>query len=598
MRKIGFLLSVLLVSMLLQTEAMLAAAPDTLWTATYGGTNIDVIADILPLPEGGFVATGYTRSYGTAAGRNLWLLRADSAGTLQWSYGYGVNDDEEGFAVQPTADGGFLAAGYTKSLGNGKKDVFLVKTDQDGNQLWLKTFGGSEDDECYSMIRCADGGYLLGGVTSSMGNGSRDGYLIKLDSLGNFLWEKTLGGMSSDGIMDIIQTGDGGFAFTGWTFSEGPGFLGNAWLGKTDSTGQLQFSKAFGGSDVDRGNSLLQLSDGGFLLTGYTDSYGAGNYDVLLIRTDASGNQEWLKTFGGSGRDYGNAILPMPQGGFLIAGYTLSFGAGGDDVFLVGTDAAGNWQWQQTYGGSASDVANTAAPAGMAGFWIAGHTLSSGAGLHDGYVIRLGTVSMPVFQPQADSLYLGSVTAGDTLQGTLTIANPGEAALHISHIFIDTPGFSVLPDSATIAPDSAFNFSVTFATDSSSGRRSANLIFTHNAPSSPDTVVVIADVLTALAHRKVVIPESLQLLGNYPNPFNPQTVIAFRLHKAARCRLTIMDALGRVVNSYDLGKQTPGLHRITWNGKDHNNRNVGSGLYLYRLEADGFFRSGKMLLLK
>ncbi|MCB0312233.1 MAG: hypothetical protein KDH84_03055, partial [Calditrichaeota bacterium] len=269
---------------------------------------------------------------------------------------FGGEDDEEAYAVLQTADGGYVFAGYTKSLGLGGNDVLLIKADSIGNSQWIRTFGGAQDDEGYSLQQTTDGGFIIAGVTSSFGAGGRDVWLIKTDSAGNETWNRTLGGFGSDGAWSVQQTSDGGYILTGWTFSYGPGFLGNAWLVKTDSAGIEQWDQVFGGDDVDRGYSVRETTGGGYILTGYTSSSGAGLYDMLLIRTDAAGNAEWNRAFGGSGRDYGNAVQQTSDGGFIITGYTLSFGAGGDDLWVVKTDSSGNEAWNRTYGGGSSDV--------------------------------------------------------------------------------------------------------------------------------------------------------------------------------------------------------------------------------------------------
>lgn len=154
----------------------------------------------------------------------------------------------------------------------------------------------------------------------------------------------------------------------------------------------MVWNKFFGGNDVDRGLSVQQTIDGGFILTGYTASFGAGLDDMLLIKTDASGNLQWQKTFGGSGRDYGNSIIQTSDKGCVITGYTLSFGAGGDDLWIVKTDSMGNQLWSKTLGGAQSDVGNYLIETSDESFLITGHTLSFGAGLHDVWLIKLASI--------------------------------------------------------------------------------------------------------------------------------------------------------------------------------------------------------------
>ncbi len=325
-----------------------AQAPDTIWTKTLGGSNIDIGTCVQETTDGGFIITGYTRSFGSMSGRNVLLIKTDQSGNIIWINGYGGNNDDEGNSVVQTSDGGYVACGYTKSYGSGGNDVYLLKVDANGNQLWDRVFGGTSDEEVYSMVLTDDGGFLLAGATSSFGSGSRDIWLIKTDASGNQQWTKTIGGLSSDGARSISKTFDGGYIITGWTFSYGPGAVGNVWLVKTDTAGNMVWNKFFGGTDDDRGLSVKQTTDGGYILTGYTASSGAGLDDMLLIKTDSLGNAQWQNTFGGSGRDYGNSVIQSSDGGFVVTGYTLSYGAGGDDLWIVKTNELGNQLWSKT----------------------------------------------------------------------------------------------------------------------------------------------------------------------------------------------------------------------------------------------------------
>jgi hypothetical protein len=386
--KISLIISLLFIFL---PELIFSQAPDTLWTKTFGGSNIDIGHSVQETFDGGFIITGYTRSFGTASGRNVWLIKTDLSGNELWNNTFGGNDDDEGYSVQQTSDSGYVITGYTKSFGAGSNDVFLIKTNSSGNEEWSSTFGGSQDDEGYSVEQTADDEYIVAGVTSSYGSGSRDVWLIKVDSTGNEVWNKTFGGFSSDGAWSVQQTVDKGYIITGWTFSNGLGYLGNVFLVKADSSGNEEWSKAFGGTDVDRGYFVEQTIDSGYIITGYTSSFGAGLDDMLLIKTDKSGNEEWNKTFGGTGRDYGYSVQQTTNRGYIITGYTLSYGAGGDDVWVVKTDINGNEEWNNTYGGVYSDVGYSIKETSDGGYIITGHTLSYGSGLHDVWLIRIGS---------------------------------------------------------------------------------------------------------------------------------------------------------------------------------------------------------------
>lgn len=376
-------------AVILSCEDARTQSLDTLWSRTFGGTNIDVGHSVEEASDKSLIITGYTRSFGSLAGRNVWLVKTSREGVLQWMNTFGGSSDDEGYSVVQTNDGGFAVAGYTSSFGAGGKDVYLVRTDSLGNQLWSANFGGAQDDEGYSLLQTSDGGFLIAGVSSSFTSGSRDVWLVKTNASGVIQWSRNHGGLSSDGAWSVELSADGGFIVAGWTFSYGPGAVGNAWLVKTDSAGNLQWQKPFGGTSVDRALDVC-LAGGGYALTGYTSSSGSGLDDMLLIRTVSLGNEIWTRTFGGSGRDYGQSITRSSDGnGFLIAGYTLSFGSGSEDVWIVRTDGNGNMLWSRALGGSASDAANSVHLTYDGGAVVAGYTLSYGAGVHDLWLIRL-----------------------------------------------------------------------------------------------------------------------------------------------------------------------------------------------------------------
>jgi hypothetical protein len=202
----------------------------------------------------------------------------------------------------------------------------------DGNKLWEKTFGGSGLDWGSSVQQTRDGGFILVGTTTSFGAG--DVWLIKTDANGNKQWEKTFGGSNVDSGWSVQQTSDGGFIIVGNTASFGARW-GDVWLIKTDADGNKLWDRTFGGSDWDWGFSVQQTSDGGFILVGETTSFGAGEADVWLIKTDADGNKLWDRTFGGSDWDWGFSVQQTSDGGFIIVGATRSFGAGDYDVLLI-----------------------------------------------------------------------------------------------------------------------------------------------------------------------------------------------------------------------------------------------------------------------
>ena len=220
--------------------------------------------------------------------------------------------------------------------------IVIVSMQKPGPAItFKKTFGGSNWDWCESVIQTLDGGFLAAGGTESFGAGCVDFWLIKTDKNGNKIWDKTFGGSNSDGCLSVIQTTDGGFLAAGYTYSYGAGNR-DFYLIKTNSRGDSLWAKTFGGSNADDCNSVIQTSDGGFLAGGYTCSYGAGKADFWLIKTNSQGNKIWDRTFGGSGCDGCESVIQTADGGFLAAGYTKSYGAGEADFWLIKMDAEGN----------------------------------------------------------------------------------------------------------------------------------------------------------------------------------------------------------------------------------------------------------------
>jgi hypothetical protein len=306
----------------------------------------------------------------------------------QFCKAIGGEDDDVGYSLIQTSDGGYAIAGATKSFGAGDWDAYVVKLDANGNLQWTKTIGGPASDDGGPLIQTSDGGYAIASYTNSFGAGDWDVYVVKLDAHGNLQWTKTIGGKKEDMGFSLIQTSDGGYAIVGFTFSFGAGYT-DVYAIKLDANGNLQWTRTIGGPGHEVGNSLIQTSDGGYVIAGFTTSFGAGGEDVYVVKLDAHGNLQWTKTIGGRGNEAGFSLIQTSDGGYAIAGATRSFGAGEADVYVVKLNANGNLQWTKTIGGLASEAGLSLIQTSDGGYAIAGFTTSFGVGEADVYVVKL-----------------------------------------------------------------------------------------------------------------------------------------------------------------------------------------------------------------
>lgn len=338
------------VVMLLVFSTAIAQNPgDTLWTRIYGGTLWEQGYSVTPTDDGGFLAVGMTATYG-AGSADFWLVRTDAWGDTLWTRVYGWAREEIAWDVCPTFDGGYIVTGHTSSTTTETSSIWLMKIDSTGDTLWTRIYGGPSWEKSFCVRQTADSGYVVIGRTDSFGAGNYDVWVLRTDSFGDTLWARTYGGSAREDGYGVQQTSDGGFIFTGDTYSFGSGGS-DVWLVKTDANGDTSWTRTFGGTSSDGGNSVQQTSDGGYIVAGNTFSYGAGSADNYLIKTDSNGNMVWSQTYGGSLAEMDQEAWQTMDGGYIIGGRTESYGAGEKDFYVVKTDANGDTSWTRTYGG-------------------------------------------------------------------------------------------------------------------------------------------------------------------------------------------------------------------------------------------------------
>jgi hypothetical protein len=324
---------------------------------------------------------------------NLCLIVFAETESTTWTQTYGGPDNENAMALVETSDGGYTLAGTTgPGMGLGG-DCWLVRTDATGNMEWNKTYGGPETEHVMSMVATSDGGYAIAGNTGSdFFTGGGDCWLVKTDAYGNMEWNKTYGGDGSEMAFSVIETSDGGYALAGYTGSPDgentTGFDAENWdvlLVKTDQHGNMEWNQTYGGPEDDHARSLVETSDGGYALGGTTTVF--GSTDLWLIKTDAAGFMEWNRTYGGPEIDWAWSLVATSDGGYAIAGITGTNPTFAGDSLLVKTDEFGNVEWSHTYGGPDNDQGKALVAMSDGGFAIAGNTNSSGAGSYDFWLV-------------------------------------------------------------------------------------------------------------------------------------------------------------------------------------------------------------------
>lgn len=338
-------------------------------------------------------------------------------GQVEWIKSFGGSGDDTAQAIVATSDGGYAVLGFSNSIDGDLtdkttevNDYWLLKLDADGNLEWNKTYGGSKDDRGQSLVQTSDGGYAITGYAmSDDGDGSNnegfhDNWILKLDASGAIEWEKSFGFSGHDHSYDILQTDDNGFFFVGFldiTSARADGNtekgntsltahgVGEFWGTKIDPKGHLQWRGYFGGTNNDRAHAVVQADDGGFVLSGFTESddYDVsdtrGSYDFWVVKVDRNGNLLWERSFGGTGIEISQDITKTDDGGYVVAGHTFSSNTdisknnGESDMWLVKTDSTGNLVWEKSYGGTGFEAAHAVSFSKDGGFIIVGNSRSS-----------------------------------------------------------------------------------------------------------------------------------------------------------------------------------------------------------------------------
>ncbi|MBT8378769.1 MAG: T9SS type A sorting domain-containing protein, partial [Ignavibacteria bacterium] len=368
-------------------------------------------------------------------------------------------------------------------------DVWLLKTDNSGDTLWTKTYDGGDADLGYAVQNTSDGGFIIVGTTRSFGSGGFDFFLIKTDSSGDTTWTKTYGGSNDERAYSVMQTSDDGYIIVGETTSFGNG-NDDAWLVRTNSIGDTLWTKSFGGAESDEGHSVIQTSDGGFVIAGVKES--SVTYDDMwLIKTNSSGEMLWEKTYdyGVGDNEEGNSVVQTSDGGFAICGLGTNISGFSEDILIIRTDELGDTLWTIAYGDSSYDVGNSIIQSSDGGYVVAGTEES----------------------------------------------------------FLSWTNFLLMKIESDLLPSVDEKF----------------------------------------------IPSEFSLSQNFPNPFNPNTIIKYQIPEISFITLKVFDVVGNEVVTLVNEELSAGEYEVEFDGSG-----LSSGIYFYQLKAGNFIQTKKMILLK
>ena len=357
------------------------------WAKSYGGSDTDIATSVQTTADGGYVVAGWTNSFGYS-NYAAWVLKLNSTGNITWEKAYGGSDGYRAYWITETGDGYYVVAGYNESYDTYKFDGWVMKLNSAGDVVWQYSYGGNSGYEIlYYVQETDDGGFILAGYSSSFSSGGdRDAWLLKLKSDGSVAWSKTYGGNYDDEFYTVREVSDGYIA-VGYSESYSANEDRDVWAVKVDTNGNILWQHTYGGGSDDEGYAINRTSNG-FVIAGYTKSYGAGGEDVWIISTDSNGNVLWDKTYGKNKDEEARSICVLNDG-FAIAGFTDSFGAGYFDYWLIKTNASGGIVWQKTYGGNDYDRSYSLEHTADGGFVLAGYTGSFGAGGYDVWVVKV-----------------------------------------------------------------------------------------------------------------------------------------------------------------------------------------------------------------
>ncbi len=459
------------------------------WTKNFGGNASDIANDFITTSDNALLIVGHTLSNNqdisnNNGGADVWVLKTDLDGTIQWSKTFGTTANEMAHGIAKTSNDEYIIAGTTHASGNGKGDAYLLKIDIDGNVIWEKTFGGEKFDGFQKIRATANQSFLVAGTTNSSENapnqasGQGDIWILNIDADGNIIWEKTFGGSRSDLLEDLTIDSAGDIYLTGSTFSKDGNFQSNTtfmndgFVLKLDADGNLLWGQQYGTDTPDGFNAITTTSNGTIAMLGYegiqntTVSGIQGKYeqDIWLQQINANGQVQLSQNLGGSAIDDGDAIGTTTDGGLLVAGTSLSFDGdisspkGKKDIWVAKLDASGNMTWRHNIGGTAQDEARAVLQTADGNYFVLGTTYSDNGNLNN----NKGSEDIVLTKIEGEFVFAVSLGADQSIcQGeSVTIIPFPNSCDDCSFVWSDGSNNA----SITVAPSQNASYAVTVTT--------------------------------------------------------------------------------------------------------------------------------------
>ncbi|MDJ0890497.1 MAG: hypothetical protein QNK18_04795 [Gammaproteobacteria bacterium] len=357
------------------------------WERTFGGALEDKAHAITVTANDHIWVAGYSRSH-IGFEYDAWVICLDRGGRLVWDRRFGGKRTDQIYAMAPTSSGGVVVAGYTRSQGAGGSDAWIVRLDSRGNLVWERTFGGEREDRARTVAATGDGGFVVGGFTRSGDSENADGFVLRLTADGSVLWSSVFGDAEEDGIFGIATMPAGGFVATGYTDQTGDhGY--DLWVLRLNEKGGTVWTRQLGLGSFDAGAAVAATADGGAVVVGVTSEDSFTQDDAWVLRLDADGVLLWDRRLGGPKVEAAWGVVATNDGGFVVTAATSSFGAGSVDAWLLRLDADGAVNWERAYGGKAWDRPTAITMTKDGDLLMVGSTTTKGAGYEDYWVLRL-----------------------------------------------------------------------------------------------------------------------------------------------------------------------------------------------------------------